>query len=250
MANRAILALLMITACFAACSAPKLGQHAYSSTVTVGKESVEVNYLLYLPDTYGKDRSFKWPLIVFLHGYGERGNDLELLKKHPLPQTLEKQTDFPFIVVSPQLPDDLFPWDSRIESLNVLLVGIQKKYSVDPKRLYLTGLSMGGAGTWEFALRHPNRFAAIVPIAGFYKYQSREVPRNICDLRDMPIWVFHGARDTSIPLYQEEVLVRALKDCGSSVRFTVYEDTDHEGTWRKAYADPSLFEWLAAQRLR
>ncbi len=247
MANRALLTLLMITACCAAWSAPKLGQHAYSSTVTDGKESVEVKYLLYLPGTYGKDRSYKWPLILFLHGLGERGNDLELLKKHPLPQTLEKQTDFPFIVVSPQLPDDLFLWDSRIESLNVLLDGIQKKYSVDPKRLYLTGLSMGGAGTWEFALRYPKRFAAIVPIAGFYKHGSREMPRNLCDLRDLPAWVFHGAQDTSVAIYQEEILVKALRECGSSVRFTSYEDADHEATWRRAYADPALFEWLAAQ---
>jgi predicted peptidase len=169
------------------------------------------------------------------------------LKKHPLPQTLELQTDFPFIVVSPQLPGDLFPWDNRIESLNVLLGGIQKEYSVDPKRLYLTGLSMGGAGTWEFALRYPKRFAAIVPIAGFYKYQSREIPRNLCSLRDLPVWVFHGAQDASIELYQEEILVKALRECGSSVRFTVYEDADHEATWRRAYADPTLFEWLAAQ---
>jgi len=123
MPNRLLLPLLAILCC-AAYSAQELGQHACSST--------EVKYLLYLPDTYGKDRSYKWPLILFLHGYGERGNDLELLRKHPLPQILELQTDFPFIVVSPQLPGNLFPWDSRIESLNILLDGIQKRYSVDP----------------------------------------------------------------------------------------------------------------------
>jgi len=216
--------------------------------VKVRTLSVEVEYLLYLPDTYGKDHRFKWPLIMFLHGYGERGNNLELLIKHPLPQTLELQTDFPFIVVSPQLSDRLGSWESEIESLKALLAQIQARYSVDPKRVYLTGLSIGGAGTWEFALRYPNRFAAIVPIAGFYRYHSREVPRDICDLRDLPIWVFHGAKDTSVPLYQEEILMEALKTCGSSVRFTVYEDTEHEGTWRRAYADPSLFEWMAAQR--
>ena len=247
MLNRLWLLPLLAILCCAACSAQKLGQHAYSSTVTVGKESVEVKYLLYLPDTYAKDRSYKWPLILFLHGYGERGNDLELLKKHPLPQMLAQRTDFPFIVVSPQLPGDLFPWDSQIESLNVLLGGIRKGYSVDPKRLYLTGLSIGGAGTWEFALRYPKRFAAIVPIAGFYKHGSQEMPRNLCDLRDLPAWVFHGAQDTTVAIYQEEILVKALRECGSSVHFTVYEDADHEATWRRAYADPALFEWLAAQ---
>jgi predicted peptidase len=242
-------AILAISMCFIACSTVRLGQHPYSSKVTVGTQSVEVRYLLYLPDTYGEDRRFKWPLIMFLHGYGERGNNLELLKNHPLPQTLELQTDFPFIVVSPQLPGNISPWDSQIETLSALLERIESSYSVDRKRLYLTGLSMGGAGTWEFALRYPNRFAAIVPVAGFYKYQSRELPRNMCDLRNLPIWVFHGAMDTSVPLYQAEILVEALKACGSGVRFTVYEDADHEVTWRRAYADPALIEWLAAQTL-
>ena len=120
---------------------------------------------------------------------------------------------------------------------------------MDPQRIYLTGLSMGGAGTWAFALRHPGRFAAIVPVAGFYRYQSREVPADIGGLRDLPTWVFHGTQDTSVQLYQAEVLVEALKACGGSVRFTVYEDAGHEDTWREAYGDPALFEWLAAQRL-
>jgi predicted peptidase len=202
---------------------------------------------MYLPDAYGRDRKVKWPLMLFLHGYGERGDNLALLKKHPLPQTLESQKDFPFIVVSPQLPISEYGWDNRLELLNALLLQVQARYLVDPKRVYVTGISMGGAGTWKMALRYPQRFAAIVPIAGFYTYQSREIPQNICDLRDLPVWAFHGAQDNEVELYQDEILVEALKECGSRIRFTVYDGAKHPDTWKKAYADPALFEWLASQ---
>lgn len=241
-----ILAILTI---MEGCITPQVGQHAGTFTVTSGPSVGTVRYLLYVPEAYGWNRGERWPLILFLHGMGERGSDLEMLKRHPLPQMLETRRDFPFIVVSPQLSDELFAWDTEIELLDALITEIQAKLSVDPRRIYMTGLSMGGAGTWAFALRRPGRFAAIVPIAGYYRYQSREVPADIRGLRDLPTWVFHGAQDTSVQLYQAELLVEALRAWGSSVRFTVYEDAGHEDTWRKAYADPALFEWLATQRL-
>jgi predicted peptidase len=218
--------------------------------VKVGPTSSEVRYLLYLPEAYGMDRRVKWPLILYLHGYGERGSNLELLKKHPLPQTLEARTDFPFIVVSPQLEDTYYEWDSRLETLNALVLQIQERYAVDPARIYVTGLSMGGAGTWKMALRFPHRFAAVVPVAGFYTFESKELPPNICALRDLPIWAFHGSQDTTVPPYQDEIIVAALRACGSSVKFTVYDGAEHEDTWRKAYADPALFEWMLSQSLR
>jgi predicted peptidase len=239
--------VVVILAGLLGCAPPQLGQHPYSSRLTAGNQSGEVRYLLYLPDTYGRDRRVKWPLILYLHGYGERGEDLDLLRIHPLPRTLESQKDFPFIVVSPQLPATFHGWDGRLELLDALLLRVQARYSVDPRRVYVTGISMGGSGTWKMALRRPRRFAAIAPIAGFYAYRSREVPPNICDLRDLPIWAFHGAQDHEVELYQDEILVDALKACGGRVKFTVYDDADHPGTWRRAYADPALFEWLAAQ---
>jgi predicted peptidase len=232
------------------------GQHPYSSKVRCGNAlfffgpTIQINYLLYLPDDYGKDPAKKWPLILFLHGYGERGSNLELLKKHPLPKFFDSHSDFPFIVVSPQLPIELEPWSELIEPLKALVERIKTKYAVDRRRVYLTGLSMGGAGTWEFGLRYPQFFAALVPIAGFYHYQTHEVPPNIAVLRDVPIWAFHGASDTSVPPYQSEILVKALKDLGSNIRFTLYPDTQHEGSWIRAYADPELYEWMGAQRLK
>ena len=233
----------------------RTGQHPCSSKVeiqTAGKitKTVEVRHLLYLPGDYGQDPQQKWPLILFLHGSGERGSDLELLKKQPLPKILDQQENFPFIVVSPQLPLEEGNWSALVDPVKVLVDQMQAAYSVDSPRVYLTGLSMGGFGSWELALRYPRRFAAIVPIAGGYRYQSNAIPENMCDLKELPVWVFHGARDTNVLSTQSEQMVKALKSCGGNVRFTLYADADHAASWTRAYADPELYKWLLEQRLR
>jgi predicted peptidase len=233
----------------------RTGQHPYSSKVQIKTASeitntVEVNYLLYLPGDYGKDPQQKWPLILFLHGSGERGSDLELLKNQPLPKTLDQQKEFPFIVLSPQLPLAMVNWSGLIDPLEVLVNQVQATYSVDTRRVYLTGLSLGGFGTWEFALRYPRRFAAIVPIAGGYRFQSSAIPENICDLKDLPVYVFHGARDINVMPSQSKDLVDALRACGGNVTFTLYPDADHAASWTRAYTDPKLYRWLLEQRLR
>jgi predicted peptidase len=233
----------------------RIGQHPYSSKVRIEPsgnitKTVEVNYLLYLPGDYGKDPQQKWPLILFLHGSGERGSDLEILKRQPLPKTLDRQKAFPFIVLSPQLPLAMGNWSDLIDPLKALLDQIQAEYSVDAQRVYLTGLSMGGFGAWEFALRYPRRFAAIVPIAGGYRFQSDAIPKNLCDLKNVPVWVFHGARDANVLPAQSEEMVKALKACGGDVRFTLYPDADHSASWTRAYADPDVYKWLLENRLR
>src|SRR3954469_24984435 len=124
---------------------------------------VRLNYLLFLPEGYSNDSDKKWPLMLFLHGAGERGSDVNKVKVHGPPRIVEKRKDFPFIVVSPQCPADSW-W--RTFELNALLDEIQSQYKVDPDRVYLTGLSMGGFGTWELATQYPQRFAAIAPICG------------------------------------------------------------------------------------
>jgi predicted peptidase len=232
----------------------RIGQHPYSSKVQIeagsdATKTAEVNYLLYLPDDYGEDPQQKWPLILFLHGSGERGSELQLLKRQPLPKTLDQQKDFPFIVVSPQLPLAMRNWSNLIDPVKALVDQIQTTYAVDPQRVYLTGLSLGGFGAWELALRYPTRFAAIVPIAGGYKFQSTAIPENICVLKDLPVWVFHGAQDANVAPSQSEGMVEALRACGGNVRFTLYPDADHPASWTRAYADPELYEWLLEQRL-
>jgi predicted peptidase len=234
---------------------PAPGQHSYSlmigpTAANQLKEPVQINFLLYLPESYGKDPLKKWPLTLFLHGMGERGNDLELLKIHPLPKTLELQKDFPSIVVSPQLPLDKRLWDDFINPLKTLLDQFRSTYAVDSQRVYITGLSMGGAGTWNFVLRYPHYFAAAVPIAGAYKFRSKELPENICGIKNLPIWAFHGAKDKSVEAWQTEILVDTLRTCGSTLQFTLYPEADHVQSWILAYADPELYAWLLSQTLK
>ena len=178
------------------------GQHPYSVALSIVDtdgftSTVDVNYLLYLPRDYGRDARVQWPLILFLHGASERGTDPMDITRYSIPAFLTTTPDFPFVVLSPQASPDSW-WSSEVDVLDALLDYIQTAYAIDPKRIDLTGQSMGGFGTWAMALRYPKRFAAIVPVASGYDVTADIVPPNICDLKDTPIWVFHGALDESI----------------------------------------------------
>src|SRR4030066_1336392 len=137
------------------------GQHPQIFEKVITK-TLNCQYLLFLPEGY-ENKQQRWPMILFLHGAGERGNDLNLVKKHGLPKIIEQQKDFPFIVVSPQCPQGQW-WTEKVEVLINLLDEIVNRYNVDTERIYLTGLSMGGYGTWTLAAAYPERFAAIAPI--------------------------------------------------------------------------------------
>lgn len=201
-----------------------------------GQETMKMDYLLFLPKGYDQSEK-RYPLLIFLHGSGESGNNLELVKKHGPPKIVETRKDFPFIVVSPQSARG--GW--KVATLDALLDEVLKKYRVDPDRVYLTGLSMGGFGTWAWAAAHPERFAAIVPICGGGS------PDKANRLKDLPIWVFHGAKDRAVPLAASERMVEALKKHGSAVRFTVYPEAGHD-SWTATYNNPELYEWLLQQR--
>jgi len=205
--------------------AVQVGQHAYTfeAEVTQGSSArnVRINYLLFLPQDYGTDPHKKWPLILFLHGLGETGNDLEMLEKHGIPKIVEQQADFPFITISPQCTYRAC-WLYEADALNALLDEVSATYAVDTDRIYLTGLSMGGYGTWYLATKYPERFAAIVPIA------SGGDPEKVCALKDVPVWAFHGAKDDVVLPEESEEMVNALKACGGDVRFTLYADAYHD----------------------
>ena len=136
-------------------------------------------------------------------------------------------------MVSPQ--SRRFGWN--VDALIGLLDHVVSKYRVDPRRIYLTGLSMGGYGTWSLAARAPDRFAAIVPICGGGS------PDNAEKLKNLPIWVFHGAKDRVVPVSRSEQMVEAIKAVGGNVKFTVYPDVAHD-SWTETYNDPKLYEWL------
>ena len=197
-------------------------------------EDVALNYLLYLPPGY--EAQEKWPLILFLHGYGERGDDLEKVKIHGLANNIERGQDFPFIIVSPQCPDTTV-WPEQVPALNALLDDVIARYKADTQRIYLTGLSMGGYGTWYLASRYPERFAAIAPICGGGGWWMPE------RLRHMPTWVFHGDADDVVPLSESEFMVQALREIGNKVDFTVYPGVDHN-SWSATYDNPELYIWF------
>lgn len=190
------------------------------------------SYLLYLPDKYGSQDL--WPLILFLHGAGEKGNELDRLKKTGLPGKLETVENFPFIVISPQCPRGSY-WSAR--SLGELLDDAAARYKVDPSRIYLTGISMGGYGAWDFAVEQPWRFAAIAPICGGGNPGLAE------RIKGIPVWAFHGDQDEIVPISESEVMVDALKRYGGNIRFTIYPDAGHD-SWTRTYNDPELYEWF------
>jgi predicted peptidase len=211
-------------------------------------ETVPVGYLVYVPRGYGDDPQKKWPLILFLHGSGERGSNPRVLTKQGLPKLLERGDDFPFLIVSPQCPLEKWWWP-RTRVLSAFLDHIESAYAVDTERIYATGLSMGGFGTWALAYRYPDRLAAIAPVAGGYYDGTPALPEDICVLKDLPIWAFHGAKDTTVKPSESERVVEALRACGSDVRFTLYPEAGHAESWELAYADPEVYSWLLQHSL-
>ncbi|MBS1566534.1 MAG: prolyl oligopeptidase family serine peptidase, partial [Bacteroidetes bacterium] len=198
-----------------------------------------VNYLLYFPDGYRQDTLKKWPLLLFLHGSGERGDDIEKVKTHGPPRLIEQGKKLPFIVVSPQAPRQSPGWSAA--DLYALLQDCKQKYRVDPDRIYLTGLSMGGFGTWSLAIEHPEEFAAIVPICGGGD------TADSWKLRNMAVWCFHGAKDKNVPVALSQNMINALRVYNPSAKLTIYPDAEHD-SWTVTYNNDSLYQWLLSQK--
>ncbi len=210
-------------------------------------ESGHLNYLLFLPTDYHGGGSNLWPLILFLHGRDESGdNNLNIVKRHGMPRIIEEAEDFPCITVSPQCPADT-DWVALTEPLMSLLNSIIGQFQVDRQRIYLTGLSMGGRGTWALAVKYPEVFAALVPICG----RVPDVDQFLViveALKDLPIWVFHGAKDSRVPVENSDSIVAALRAVQGKVKYTVYPDADHD-SWTETYNNPEVNQWMLAQSL-
>jgi predicted peptidase len=181
--------------------------------------------------------------MLFLHGAGERGTDLQKVKVHGPPKIVESRPEFPFILVSPQCPDDE-RWSNDV--LLGLLDEVIAQHRVDTNRVYLTGLSMGGFGTWSLAVQHPERFAAVAPICGGGEIIDVLLapPARTADLKPIGVWAFHGAKDPVVQLDESERMVRALRKLGmKDVELTVYPEAGHD-SWTEAYQNPKLYEWF------
>jgi predicted peptidase len=195
---------------------------------------VTYRHLLQLPEGYAADTQKKWPVLLFLHGSGERGDDLERVKVHGPPRLIAEGKHLPFIVVSPQCPTRE-QWSPL--QLNDLLNEVAARYRVDASRIYVTGLSMGGYGTWDLAMQYPEKFAALVPICGAGDAASVALIKNV------PTWIFHGAKDEAVPVEEGQKMADAMKRVGAEVKLTVYPEAAHD-SWTETYNNPQLYEWL------
>ncbi len=224
----------MMTACS---HSPTAATRQQPLALTLPGRDLPLRTWLYLPPGY-EGGSQAWPLLVFLHGSGERGSDLARVKTHGPPKQVEQGRDLPFILCSPQLeagrawsPDDL----------HVLMAALQARLRIDASRISGTGLSLGGGGVWAWAAAYPQDLAAIAPVCGFGN------PAAVCQARAVPVRAYHGAADDVVPLAAQQACVDALRACGGTVDFTVYPGVGHDA-WTPAYEDPALVPWLMQQR--
>lgn len=192
-------------------------------------------YFLILPGDY--DSAPRHPFILFLHGRGGAHADAAGFYTTAIGDYIQKTPNFPFIVLAPQTPLD---WSPLL--LKNLLDQTMEKYAIDPERMYLTGYSMGGAGTWSLAMTYPDLFAALAPICG---YASSE---NICSIAHIPEWIFHNEGDPTIEVQYSQDIAAALDSCGAEVRTTFYPDLSHDA-WTAAYHTPELYEWFLSHKL-
>lgn len=199
-----------------------------------------LRYLIHLPDDYDVDPERRWPLVLFLHGSGERGSDLERAAVHGPPMRADAGHEFPFVLVTPQCPESS-QWVAELSTLSMLLDEVVGSHRIDPARISVTGLSMGGYGAWSMAVRYPDRFAAIAPICGGMWLQSA------APIRNLPVWAFHGDADDVVPISASEQIVTELRSLGAEVRFTRYPGVGHD-SWTETYDNPGLYEWLLSHR--
>jgi predicted peptidase len=203
----------------------------------------ELNYLLFVPKDYSGTSGKRWPLMLFLHGAGERGTNVWKVATHGPPKNVVEHPEFPFILVSPQCPDGK-TWSN--DALLGLLDEVMQSYAVDKSRVYLTGLSMGGYGTWSLGLAYPEKFAAIVPICGGGErigvlLSSRQRAQ---ELKSLGVWAFHGAKDPVVPVEESQRMIEMLKRFGvEDVKLTIYPEAQHD-SWTETYKNPELYEWL------
>ncbi|WP_460574905.1 carboxylesterase family protein [Hymenobacter coalescens] len=229
---------------------------------TLTLNGVAHRYQVYVPANYYERaaRRTRWPVILFLHGAGERGTDGLLQTQVGLPASLRRHVErWPAVVVMPQCPaEQYWTMPAMMELALTAFEQTTRAFRTDPDRQYLTGLSMGGYGAWKLAATYPGKFAAVVPICGGARLPAVLKANDAVDPGaytalaqgigpSAPVWAFHGAKDTVVPVTESRQLVAALQQAGGSVRYTEYPEATHD-SWTAAYDDPELPRWLLQQR--
>lgn len=198
-------------------------------------EKHELGYALHIP----ANTKEKKPLIIFLHGSGEKGNDIEKVKVHG-PFKYLKTHELDSYILAPQCPENEY-WNEEV--LYRLILKIQKENNIDSSRIYLTGLSMGAWGAWNLAFAHPETFAALVPIAGFV---DRVPMIEDCKIKDIPTQIFHGLLDDVVNVDYSITIYKKLKSCNANVQLTLFDDAGHD-SWSKVYDNQDIYDWMFKQ---
>ncbi len=233
-------------------------------TITV--EGATYKYQVFLPENWSTNQ--KWPIILFLHGAGERGSDGLVQTDVGIGTAVRKdRTRFPAVIVIPQCKSGDWWSAPDMQALALAtLAAATKEFKGDPKRTYLTGLSMGGYGSWALAAKYPGKFAAVVPICGgivppkslldkfpemaknFYPDDPKSYSEVAAKIGKTPVWIFHGGADPVVPVEYSQKMNDALKAAGGDVHYTEFPGVGHE-SWNKAYAEPDLMTWMLSKSL-
>ena len=213
-------------------------KHLY---VARNNSEIELDYYLYFPNHYKKNNLF--PLLLFLHGAGERGQNLEKVKAHGIPKRIDDGIDFPFIIVAPQCPDGVWwPHGKNVDTVLSLIKSLVNNFKINPRQIYGTGLSMGGFGVLELASINPKLFAAIIPICGGI------IRNKLSNLYNLPIWLFHGDKDEVVPVESSILIYKWLKKYNKNIRITIYENVTHD-SWTQTYENQEIYDWLLGYQI-
>jgi predicted peptidase len=226
--------------------APPIATGFLYKTITLDHETFA--YCVYVPPEYTAEKA--WPLILFLHGSGERGEDGFRETEIGVPKALRRDhSRIPAIVVMPQCRPNA-AWTGEMAAMALHCVeATSREYRIDHERVYLTGLSLGGQGTWLLGAQYEQDFAAIVPVCGFAELgqETGLAARLAQHLTDIPIWCWHGGADTHVPASKAREMVEAIQKAGGHVKYTEVAGAGHD-VWDKAYEDPELWKWLFSQK--
>jgi acetyl esterase/lipase len=223
-------------------------------------EGVSYRFQVYLPEAFRRDEQKSWPAILFLHGRGERGSEGMWQTQIGLPQAVRDHPErWPFVIVMPQCPSASFWTDPKMLAMAMASLDQETaEFHLDPERTYLTGLSMGGYGSWDLARLYPRRWAATAIMAGgiFWSYaperwqQAETLSAQYAHaVGHLPVWLFHGSDDNVVLPRQSEFMYEALKAAGGNVRLWIYQGHKHD-SWTRAYGEPELPRWLLAHQIK
>jgi antitoxin component YwqK of YwqJK toxin-antitoxin module len=213
----------------------------FENGLTLRPQKIRYDYLTYLPKDYDADLATKWPTIIFLHGGSSRGNDLNRVKANGIPDRIERGKELPFIVIAPQCPIDK-RWETD-DWFDILYSEITTRYRIDTSRIYLTGLSLGGSGTWYLAMKHPSTFAAIAPISGKTSH-LQFIMDSACKLAGIPIWMFHGKDDEIVDVKETHQIAKRLDQCNVSYSLSIFDGHKHWQTPWEVYGEDTIYRWF------